>query len=89
MFSLFSPLEGRRQDMTLLRQSGWNDVLHDNLHIEGTWFSIYRNSAYLLRLRMQRPFKKDISLAEKRTMNMRIGEARVSVEHNYKDCKKL
>lgn len=89
MFSLFGPLEGRRHDMTLLRQSGWNEVLRDNLHIDGEWFYIYGDSAYLLRLWMQRPFTRGTCSAEEGTVNTRMSEARVSVEHNYKDVKQL
>lgn len=89
MFSLYGPMEGRRHDMTLLRESNWNEVLSQCLFIDGEWFYIYGDAAYLLRPWMQRPYTRGVCSATEELFNKKMSEVRVCVEHNYKDLKQL
>ena len=89
MFGMYGPVEGRRHDLTLLRESGWNNVWSECLYIDGEWYYIYGDSAYLLRPWMQRPFTRGICSDGESDFNTRMSEVRVSVEQNYKDLKQL
>lgn len=89
MFALYGPVEGRRHDLTLLRESGWNDVWGESLFIDGEWYYIYGDSAYLLRPWLLRPFTRGVCSGPEAVFNTRMSEARVCVEQNYKDVKQL
>ena len=89
LFSLYGPEVGRRHDLTLLRDSGWNEILQECLNVEGSYYYIYGDSAYLLRPWMQRPFSRGLSTAEQLAFNTAMSEVRVSVEQTYKDVKQL
>lgn len=89
MFGMYGPVEGRRHDLTLLRESRWDDIWREALFIDGEWFYVYGDSAYLLRPWMMRPFTRGVCSAEETFFNTRMSEVRVCVEQNYKDLKQL
>lgn len=89
MFSLFGPLEGRRHDLTLLRQSDWEQILSNTLTIDGRQYYIFGDSAYLLRPWMMRPFIREFATADQLLFNTQMSSLRVLVEHNYRDLKQF
>lgn len=88
VFALYGPEEGRRHDLTLLRKSGWNERLQEALLIDGEYYYIYGDSAYMLRPWMQRPFQHGLCSAQEAIFNAAMSAVRVTVEHSYKDIKK-
>lgn len=87
--ALYGPVEGRRHDLTLLRQSGWEQVMSDMCNIDGRQYYVYGDSAYLLRPYMQRPFLNGFATAEQLAFNAEMSSLRVLVEHNYRDLKQM
>lgn len=87
MFALYGPEVGRRHDLTLLRNSNWNEILHNSLLIEGNWYYIYGHAAYLMRPWMLRPYIYGLVTPLQRMFNRKMSGLSVSVEHNYKDLK--
>lgn len=87
MFALFGPELGRRHDLTLYRESGWEPIMENFLHIDGVQFYIFGDSAYLLRPWMQRPFFRELATLDEKLFNTAMSSVRVAVEHNYKDLK--
>lgn len=49
VFALFVSEVGRRHDLTLLRENGWSEKLEECFLIDGMYYYIYGDSAYLLR----------------------------------------
>lgn len=88
IFALHGPVEGRRHDLTLLRNSGWVTVLQECLSTAERQFYIFGDQAYLLRPWMMRPFIGNLTALQE-LQNAQMSSIRVSVEHNYKDLKQL
>lgn len=86
IFALYGPIEGRRHDLTLLRKSGWSEILESNLSNGETQYYVYGDGAYDIRPWLQRPFRGHLNAAQ-RQFNQGMSSVRVSVEHNYKDLK--
>lgn len=89
IYALYGPVEGRRHDLTVLRQSNWEDVMEGSLVIDGIQYYIYGDSAYLLRPWMQRPFVREFATNAQLLFNTEMSSLRVLVEHNYRDLKQL
>lgn len=89
IFAMFGPEVGRRHDITLYRNSGWDDLFEEFLLVDGQYFCVYGDSAYLLRPWMQRPYYRDLATPLQMLFNTRMSVVRVSVEHNYKDLKQF
>lgn len=87
MFALHGPVEGRRHDLTLMRQSGWEEVLADVLDIEGVQYYVYADSAFTVRPYLQAPFGTVGASVAELDFNRRMCGVRVAVEWNYKDLK--
>lgn len=87
MFALYGPEEGRRHDITLYRHSEWEAILSECLHINGQYYYIFGDSAYMLRPWMQRLYSHGIRTPEQAEFNGKMSTVRVAVEHNYKDLK--
>lgn len=87
MFALFGPEVGRRHDLTLYRESGWEQVLQDVLSVDGTQYCIYGDCAYLLRPWMLCPYFRDLATPSQMAFNSSMSAVRIAVEHNYKDLK--
>lgn len=58
MFSLYGPLEGHCHDMKLFIHRNWNEVWSECLLIDGEWYYIFGDSAYLLLSWIQRTFNR-------------------------------
>lgn len=56
ILAMYGQEEGSRHDLTLLRKSGWNETLQEELLIDDEYYYIYGDSAYMLRTWMQRQF---------------------------------
>lgn len=56
IFSLFGHEEGQRHHLTLYHNSGWYEILSQSLFINGEWFYIFGDKAYLHRPWLQRLF---------------------------------
>lgn len=89
MFALYGPEVGRRHDLTLYYNSGWDEVLEQSLFINGRQFYIYGDKAYLLRPWMQRPFILVENGSDEAWVNHEMSRVRIIVEHNYKDVKQF
>ena len=86
IFAMHGPIEGRRHDITLFRESGWDDALRNHLTTNERQFYIFGDSAYSIRPWIQRPFVGCLT-AEQKSFNEKMSSVRISVEHNYKDLK--
>lgn len=87
IYAMYGPVEGRRHDLTVLRQSEWEPVMEQCMIVNGQQYNIYGDSAYLLRPWMQRPFALEFSDVYQLEFNRCMSSMRVSVEHNYRDFK--
>ena len=56
IFALHGPIEGGRHDLTVLRKSGWNEILEAALLVDDKQYYVYGDGAYTLRPWFQRPF---------------------------------
>ena len=56
VFYMFGPEVGRRHDMTLFRQSGFNEELQSHLMVGGMHYCTYGDAAYMLRPWLQVAF---------------------------------
>ena len=82
---LFGPIEGRRHDSFMLRQSGLLDELQQfSVNTAGQIMSIYGDPAYPLRAHLQAPFKGNLSL-DQANYNKSMSSVRVSVEWLFGD----
>lgn len=88
MFHVAGPVEGRRHDMTLFRQSGVAGVLQEALIIEGRQFFICGDPAYVLRPYLQVCFPRGSLTAAQLAFNQGMAMVRISVEWAFKDVKK-
>eukprot|EP00171_Calliarthron_tuberculosum_P002822 IDg2822t1 len=88
IFALYGPSVGRRHDLTLLRNSGWESLLQASLNIENRQFYIFGDSAYSIRPWLMRPFVGNLT-TEQHDFNSKMSAIRVAVEHNYKDLKQI
>lgn len=86
IFALYGPVAGRRHDLTLLRNSGWNTKLENCLSTVEKQFYIFGDSAYEIRPWLQRPCRCVCTDVQK-LFSTQMSSVRVSVEHNYKDLK--
>lgn len=87
MLSLFGPDVGRRNELTLLLDSGWNEKSEENMVIDGDVYYINVEVAYLLRLWFQKAFMHTIYSVKEDTFFNTMIAVRVSVEHTYKNFK--
>jgi nuclease HARBI1 len=95
LFHIFGPYEGRRHDMHLYAESGLDNILGENLLIDGVQNYIFRDSGYMLRPYLMTPYEganldANELLFHKRMSKARVSVewARVSVEWAFKDIKK-
>jgi nuclease HARBI1 len=88
VFHCFGPFEGRRHDMHLYAQSGIDDVLSQELQIDGVQHYLYGDSGYALRPYLITPFEGAVLTVDESLFNKRMSKVRVSVEWAFKDIKK-
>ncbi len=74
-----APVEGRRHDSRLLRESGLEQILTD--HAPG--FYVYSDPAYGVTRNIQSPFKGAYLTPEQRQFNAAMSPVRVAVEWSF------
>ncbi|XP_072172794.1 uncharacterized protein [Diadema setosum] len=83
--NLFGPIEGRRHDSYMLRESGLLAGLERHSYDpEGNVLSIYGDPAYPLRRHLQSPFKGNVT-EDQAAYNHTMSKVRVSVEWVFGD----
>ncbi|XP_071851129.1 uncharacterized protein [Apostichopus japonicus] len=83
--NLFGPIEGRRHDCFLLRESGLlTELEHRSYDTLGNTLCIYGDPAYPLRAHLQGPFKGNLTNDQK-LYNHSMSSVRVSVEWVFGD----
>lgn len=87
--ALHGPIEGRRHDLTLFRQSGWEADLEHLLLIDGIQHYVYADSAFTIRPYLQVPFGTVGATLQQVLFNRAMSGVRVAVEWNYKDLKQM
>jgi nuclease HARBI1 len=88
VLDLFGPVEGRRHDMHLFRQSGIEDDLQRALVVGGRQYYIYGDPAYVLRPYLQVGYHGTDLTIEQKAFNASMSSVRISVEWAFKDVKK-
>jgi nuclease HARBI1 len=88
LFHIFGPYEGRRHDMHLYAESGLDNILGENLLIDGVQHYIFGDSGYMLRPYLMTPYEGSNLDVNELLFNKRMSKARVSVEWAFKDIKK-
>ena len=84
--NLFGPIEGRRHDSYMLRESGLLHELERHSHdVEGNTFCIYGDPAYRIRAHLQSPFNGINITPEQEAYNRSMSSVRVSVERLFGD----
>ena len=83
---LFGPVEGRRHDSFLLRESGLQTEMERHSHDpQGNVMCVYGDPAYPLRAHLQCPFKGANLTEDQRAYNQSMSSARVSIEWVFGD----
>ena len=87
--NLFGPIEGRKHDAAMLRESNLLVELRQFSHsANGNQLCIYGDPAYSLREHLQGPFRRGINLTpEEAGYNRAMSHARVAVEWVFADIK--
>lgn len=88
IFHLYGPVEGRRPDAYLYRESGVDLLLQQHLHIDGEQFYLYADKAYVVRPWMQTAFPGPTLTAEQAEFNRSMNTVRTAVEWSYGEVKK-
>ncbi|XP_072173898.1 uncharacterized protein [Diadema setosum] len=84
--NLFGPIEGRRHDSYMLRESGLLHELEQYSHdVDGNTLCIYGDPAYPIRAHLQSPFKGNAITPEQEAYNRSMSSVRVSVEWLFGD----
>eukprot|EP00795_Rhopilema_esculentum_P008805 gene8805-biopygen1709 len=79
--NLYGPVEGKRHDARLLRESGIIQLLENHSNrLDGTPLCIYGDPAYPLRPHLQAPFKNNHLTEEQQAYNKAMSKVRDSVE---------
>ena len=83
--NLFGPIEGRRHDSYMLRESGLLlELEHYSQDVDGNMLCIYGDPAYPIRAHLQSPFKGNVT-PEQEAYNRSMSSVRVSVEWLFGD----
>ncbi|XP_033121176.1 uncharacterized protein LOC117120273 [Anneissia japonica] len=83
--NMYGPIEGRRHDSFMLRESGLLDQLEQmSVNTNNEIMCIYGDPAYPIRPQLQAPFKGNLSPIEQ-DYNKAMSEVRVSVEWLFGD----
>lgn len=87
IFSLHGPEAGRRYNLKLFRESGWKEILQEDLCTGGEYFYIFGASAHLLRPWMQGPYYRNLATFTQLMLKAKMSDVGTAVEHNYKKVK--
>ncbi|KIJ52003.1 hypothetical protein M422DRAFT_157204, partial [Sphaerobolus stellatus SS14] len=83
---LYGPVDGRRHDETVYKESGLEDLLDKHFWThDGRPLFIYGDPAYSVSAHVMSPFKEPITSADKRTFNTRMSHIREPVEWIFKE----
>ncbi|XP_030842389.1 uncharacterized protein LOC115924448 [Strongylocentrotus purpuratus] len=84
--NLYGPVEGRRHDAYLLRESGLLTMLEGGSHdAEGNLLCIYGDPAYPVRPQLQAPFPTANITPEQAAFNRAMSKVRITVEWSFGD----
>ena len=79
--NLYGPMEGKRHDAGMLRESGLMDQLEQHMTMaDSTIFSLYGDPAYPLRPHLLAPYRGGIITPDQALFNKRMSTVRVTVE---------
>lgn len=79
--NLYGPVEGRRHDSGMLRESGLLNQLEQRMTLnDGTIFSLYGDPAYPVRAHLIAPFRNAVLTPQQRQFNQAMSGVRVAVE---------
>ena len=81
------PVEGRRHDITLYRESNLDSYLQTSTSVDGEQYYIYGDPAYLIRLYLQVGFKGHSLTTDQKEFNLQMSRVRVSVEWAFAEVK--
>jgi DDE superfamily endonuclease len=84
---LFGPIEGRRHDMTLYRESNIDDALQTSMEISGTQYYLYGDPAYCLRPYLQIGYRGSYLTIQQVQFNFAMSKVRIAVEWAFRDVK--
>lgn len=87
MFAMYGPEVGRRHDLTLLQQSGWEDKLTQMLVVHGNLYYIYRDRSFMLHPYLQVSCHRIMANPAKHAFNTAMSAIRSAVEWDYKTLK--
>lgn len=80
---LFSLVKGCKNDLTLFKHSGWEDILSEARNRDGRQFHFNGDNAYFLCPFIIRPFINAFANAKEMKFNLQRSSLRVLVEQNY------
>ena len=81
---LFGPVEGRRHDAYILRESGLLPELEARSHdLEGKVLCIYKDPAYPVRPQLQAPFPGNNLGKNQQALNASMSKVRISIERAF------
>jgi hypothetical protein len=84
---VFGPVEGRRHDMTLYRESGIDSMLQSSMNIDGAQYCLYGDPAYCLRPYLQVGYQGSNLNPDQVHFNMSMSKVRIAVEWAFRDLK--
>ena len=84
---MYGPEEGRRHDLTLLRNSCIENSSQQSMVLENRQFSIYGDAAYIMRPWLQTAFPNLTATPAQQFYNKAMSAVREAVEWSYKDIK--
>jgi DDE superfamily endonuclease len=83
LFHIFGPYAVRRHYMHLYAESGLDDILSENLLLDGVQHYLFGDSGYTLRPYLMTPFEGANLNANELLFNKWMSKARVSVAYAY------
>jgi hypothetical protein len=84
---LYGPIEGRRNDMMLYRESQIDEVMQSSSNILGVQYCLYDDPAYCLRLYLQVGFQGSNLTGDQIQFNSSMSKVRIAVEWTFRDIK--
>ena len=84
---IFGPVEGRRHDMSLYRESNIDSLLQDSMNINGIQYCLYGDPAYFLRPYLQVGYQGSSFTADQTVFNASMSKVRIAVEWAFRDVK--
>ena len=86
---IYGPEQGRRHDLTLLGNSGIENILQDCSVVGNQQYSIYGDAAYVLCPWLQTAFPTLTATVAQQAYNKSMSAVREAVEWSYRDIKQM